>query len=260
MTANVLATRLAGADLDWIIPDWPSAPRVHAFATTRNGGASIGAHATLNLGDACGDDPAAVAENRRRVQSFLPSAPIWLRQMHGDAVASIASSTLDAARMHPPVADAAVTREPCIVLGVMVADCLPVLLADGAGRVIGVAHAGWRGLAGGVVENVVTAMDVPPGEIIAWLGPAIGQRAFEVGEDVVAAFDDAGASPYFAAAKPGKWHADLYGIARAKLNRAGVRNIHGGGFCTFHDAARFFSYRRDRNTGRMAALLWLEPI
>lgn len=259
MTASALAARLADADFDWIIPDWPSAPRVQALVTTRNGGASIGAHATLNLGDACGDDPAAVAENRRRVQSFLPSAPIWLRQVHGDEVASVALSTLDAVRRCPPVADAAVTREPCTVLAVMVADCLPVLLADRAGRVIGVAHAGWRGLARGVVENIVAAMDVAPGEIVAWLGPAIGQRAFEVGEDVVAAFDDADISPYFEAEKPGKWHADLYGIARAKLIRVGVRDIYGGGFCTFHDAARFFSYRRDRDTGRMAALLWLGP-
>jgi YfiH family protein len=253
------AKRLAGADSDWIIPDWPIAPRVQALVTTRNGGASIGAHATLNLGDVCGDDPAAVAENRRRVQSFLPSAPIWLRQVHGDEVVVLDSSTLDAARAHPPVADAAVTHESGVVLAVMVADCLPVLLADRSARVIGVAHAGWRGLARGVVENVVAAMDVAPGEIVAWLGPAIGQRAFEVGEDVVAAFDDADVSPYFEAAKPGKWHADLYGIARAKLSRAGARDIHGGGFCTFHDAARFFSYRRDRDSGRMAALLWLAP-
>ena len=258
MTASA-ATRLAGAGFDWIIPDWPIAPRVQALVTTRNGGASVGAHATLNLGDACGDDPAAVAENRRRVQSFLPSAPIWLHQVHGDEVVVLDSSTLDAARAHPPVADAAVTHESGVVLAVMVADCLPVLLADRSARVIGIAHAGWRGLARGVVENVVAAMDVAPGEIVAWLGPAIGQRAFEVGEDVVAAFDDADVSPYFEAAKPGKWHADLYGIARAKLNRAGARDIHGGGFCTFHDAARFFSYRRDRDTGRMAALLWLAP-
>ncbi|HEY4139097.1 MAG TPA: peptidoglycan editing factor PgeF [Casimicrobiaceae bacterium] len=259
MTPRELAARLAGAGVDWIIPDWPIAPCVQAFATTRNGGASIGARATLNLGDACGDDPAAVAENRRRVQSFLPSAPVWLRQVHGGAVTSVTLPSLDAVRMRPPVADAAVARESGIVLAVMVADCLPVMLADRAGRVIGVAHAGWRGLARGVVENVVAAMDVAPGEIVAWLGPAIGQRAFEVGDDVVAAFGAADISEYFEAAKAGKWHADLYGIARAKLNRAGVRDIHGGGFCTFHDAARFFSYRRDRNCGRMAALLWLAP-
>jgi len=259
MTASALAKRLLDAAVDWIVPEWPVPLRVQAFATTRNGGVSAGRHSTLNLGNACGDDPAAVAENRSRVQSFLPSTPVWLRQVHGNAVVKVASETLGAVRTSPAVADAAVTREPRVVLAVMVADCLPVLLADRSGRVIGVAHAGWRGLACGVLENVVAAMEAAPADIVAWLGPAIGQRAFEVGEDVVAAFGDADVSRYFEAARPGKWHADLYAIARARLDRDGVRVICGGGYCTFHDTARFFSHRRDRDTGRMAAFLWLAP-
>ena len=254
-----LTSRLTAAGVDWIVPDWPIASPVQALATTRSGGVSSGAHATLNLGDACGDHPSAVAENRRRVESFLPSPPVWLRQVHGSKIAQLDSSTLHAARTSAPVADAAVTRERGVVLAVTIADCLPVLCADRSGRVIGIAHAGWRGLAAGVVENVVAAMDVASDEITAWLGPAIGPRAFEVGDDVRQAFGGEPMSAFFEPKHAAKWNADLYGIARAKLQRAGVRGVHGGGYCTFHDAARFFSYRRDRVTGRMAAFLWLAP-
>ena len=257
MTPLDLRSRIAAARLDWIVPQWPVASNVGAFATTRNGGTSVGAHSTLNLGAACGDDPAAVAENRRRVELFLPASPSWLRQVHGRDVAVIDASSVDRATWSAPTADAAVTRERDVVLAVIVADCMPVLLASRAGDVIGIAHAGWRGLAHGVIENAVEAMNVAPGEIIAWLGPAIGKDAFEVGEDVVEAFADASLAACFEAKRPGKWNADLYAIARTKLARAGVRSIHGGGYCTFSDPARFFSYRRDRETGRMAALLWL---
>ena len=252
-----LAARIAAAGLDWIVPAWSVAPEVRSLATTRNGGASAGPYATLNLGKACGDDPAAVTENRRRVVSFLPSSPIWLRQVHGSDVATLDASAADSAHASAPIADAAVTRERGIVLAVTIADCLPVLLADRSGRAIGIAHAGWRGLARGVLENAVAAMGVPPGDIAAWFGPAIGSRAFEVGEDVVDAFADADVSTCFAVKRQGKWTADLCGIARTKLERCSVRSIHGGSFCTFEDPARFFSYRRDRETGRMAALIWL---
>jgi len=186
----------------------------------------------------------------------LPAAPLWLRQVHGRDVARV-DEGFDRATSSAPTADAAVTRERGVAIAVMVADCLAVLLADRAGEVIGVAHAGWRGLARGVIEHAVAAMDVAPGEIVAWLGPAIGKDAFEVGNDVAEAFADADLAACFEAKRPGKWNADLYAIARAKLARAGVRSIHGGGYCTFSDPARFFSYRRDRDTGRMAALLWL---
>jgi polyphenol oxidase len=251
------ATRIGAATLDWIVPAWPVASRVRSLATTRSGGTSTGPYATLNLGEACGDDPTAVAENRRRVVSFLPSSPVWLRQVHGSDVATLDATAVGAARASAPIADAAVTRERGVVLVVTIADCLPVLLADRSGRAIGIAHAGWRGLARGVLENAVAAMGVAPDDIVAWFGPAIGSRAFEVGEDVVDAFADADVSARFDVKRQGKWTADLCGIARTKLERCGLRSIHGGSFCTFEDPARFFSYRRDRETGRMAALIWL---
>lgn len=254
-----LAARIAAAGLDWLVPTWPVDPSVAALVTTRNGGASGGAHATLNLGDGCGDDPAAVVENRYRVESFLPSSPVWLRQVHGTDVLTLDPPTLDAVRKQASVADAAVTHQRGVVLAVTVADCLPVLLADRSGRAIGIAHAGWRGLARGVLENTVAAMGVVPNEIAAWLGPAIGKHAFEVGDDVVEVFAAADVRAFFEIKRPGKWNADLQGIARAKLERLGVTSVHGNGSCTFDDPARFFSYRRDRKTGRMAALIWLAP-
>jgi YfiH family protein len=230
------------------------AAHVQGFVTTRNGGASTGSYATLNLGTR-GDDDAAVAENRRRVEVFLPSAPVWLDQVHGTTVAIVAGE----ARSKEPVADAAVTREADVVLAVRTADCLPVLLADRNGSVIGIAHAGWRGLAHGVVENTVAAMSIPSSEIVAWFGPAIGPKAFEVGDDVFVAFteNDGAAAACFRAARPAKWHADLYALATRRLERAGVREVLGGGYCTYSNDAHFFSYRRSRETGRMAAFLWI---
>jgi YfiH family protein len=257
--ATSLAARLAEAGLDWIVPDWPVANQVHGFVTTRTGGVSAGPYATLNLGSAGGDDAATVAENRRRVEAFLPSPPLWLQQVHGNTVAIVDRETLGSSPVQAPVADAAVTREANIVLAVRIADCLPVLFAHRRGIAIGIAHAGWRGLARGVLENTLAAMNTDPADIVVWLGPAIGPDAFEVGQDVYDAFTaaDAGAGGAFRIKAPGKWRADLYALARRRLASMGIRGVYGGGHCTYTEAARFFSYRRERDSGRMAALLWM---
>ena len=256
---TALATSLANAGLDWILPDWPVPGHVCALATTRSGGVSTGPLATMNLGGSVRDDVAALAENRRRLASWLPAAPRWLDQVHGATVA-----TLDAASAGSPapIADAAVTCERGIVCAVLTADCLPVLFADRDGTAVGVAHAGWRGLAAGVLEATVAALGelgATPQRLVAWLGPAIGPARFEVGADVRDRFcaEDAGAAAHFTPLRPGKWHADLPGLARARLARRGVPRVYGGGLCTHADAARFYSYRRDRDTGRMATVAWL---
>lgn len=251
-----LAARFAANGCDWILPSWLAPAHVQGFVTTRNGGVSTGTYATLNLGSG-GDDDGSVAENRRRVEALLPSAPVWLDQVHGTTVALVT----DASRTKMPVADAAVTREANIVLAVRTADCLPVLLASRDGSSVGIVHAGWRGLAHGVVENTVAAMGILSAEIVAWLGPAIGPEAFEVGDDVFVACteNDGVAARCFRATQPGKWLADLYALAARRLERAGVRAVDGGGYCTFSDDAHFFSYRRARETGRMAAFVWIEP-
>jgi YfiH family protein len=251
-----LRARLAAAGLDWIAPDWGAPANVHAFVTTRNGGVSTGAHATLDLGGTGNraEHAAAIAENRRRVERFLPSPPRWLSQIHGHDVvdADAASPAL------VPRADAAVTRQPDIVLAIRVADCMPVLFAHRDGVAIAAAHAGWRGLAGGVLERTLEAMRCEPGDVVAWLGPAIGRTAFEVGADVHDAFvrDDAGANLAFAPLRPGKWLADLDALARRRLSRAGVGSVVSSNLCTHGDPARFFSYRRDGASGRMAAFVW----
>lgn len=241
--------------LDPIRPDWPASPRVGALVSTRRGGASVGSYASLNLGTRCGDDPAAVAENRRLLAAWLPAPPVWLHQVHGTTVADA-----DAARRTgaEPQADAAVAREAGTVCAVLVADCMPVLFTDDAGTVVAAAHAGWRGLCAGVLEATLEAMRVPAPSVQAWLGPAIGPRAYEVGDDVRAAFlaRDPGCAPAFAPDAAGRWRLDLFAVARRRLTRCGVRRIDGGEHCTHSDAARFFSYRRDRVTGRMAALIW----
>ena len=257
--ATVLATRLAAAGLDWILPDWPVPVNVCALATTRSGGVSTGARATMNLGRNAGDDAIAFVENRRRLETFLPAAPTWLDQVHGAAVATLTAAS---AGLPSPIADAAVTRERGVVCAVLTADCLPVLFADREGRAAGVAHAGWRGLAAGVLEATVAALGelgARPDALIAWLGPAIGPERFEVGADVHDRYcaDDDSATACFAPLRPGKWHADLYGLARARLARRGVSHVFGGGHCTHADAARFYSYRRERDTGRMATAVWL---
>jgi YfiH family protein len=244
---------------------------VQALSTTRNGGVSVGARASLDLGAAKPPHDAAraaVLENRNRLAQFLPSPPIWLSQVHAADVTVIDGANVAALASSPPTADAAVTRTEGTVLGVRTADCLPVLFADRAGTVIGAAHGGWRGLAAGVLEATVRAMHVPPREIVAWLGPAFGPRKFEVGRDVVDAFcatDPAAAACFtphrdgarLAADREEKWLADLYRLARHRLGREGITAIAGGGYCTMTEAGRFFSYRRDKDAGRMATLIWL---
>lgn len=238
-----------------MIPDWPAPARVRAISTTRRGGVSAPPYHGFNLAEHVGDDPACVVENRRLLtaQVGLPADPAWLEQVHGtDVVAAEAVC-------RPVAADAAWTRtagRPCVV---MTADCLPVLLCDRAGTVVAAAHGGWRGLVGGVVGATVARMAVPPPELLAWLGPAIGPNAFEVGEEVRAAFLalDRGCGACFRPSPAGRWLADLYQLARRQLQGLGVSAVHGGGWCTFSEPERFFSYRRDRRTGRMATLIWL---
>ncbi|HEY1329161.1 MAG TPA: peptidoglycan editing factor PgeF [Casimicrobiaceae bacterium] len=240
---------------DWLVPQWPVAAHVHAFVTTRNGGASRGPYASLNLGFAAGDDATAVNENRSRVGRHLPASPCWLRQVHGANVV-----TFSEAAQAIPDADGAVTRAPGVPLVVLVADCLPVLLADRAGSVIGIAHAGWRGVAAGVLEATLDAMARPAGDIVAWIGPGIGPDAFEVGQDVHDAFvsRDAHAAHAFRSLRHGKWLADLPALARRRLEARGVADVAGGTWCTVSDPQRFYSYRRDGPSGRMAAFIWLE--
>jgi YfiH family protein len=247
-----LAATIPAADL--ILPDWPAPPGVHARVTTRNGGVSRGAHQSLNLGTRAGDDPLAVAENRRRLDALLPGPARWLQQVHGSRV--VAAHDIGA----PPEADASFTDRAQVVCTVMIADCMPVLLCSDDGLKVGAVHCGWRGLAAGAIENTLSAMAIDPLRVIAWLGPAIGPAAFEVGADVREAFLAADASDDVAflpsPSLPGKWHADLFTLGRRRLARAGVARVHGGGLCTVSDPARFFSYRRDGVTGRMAALIW----
>lgn len=244
--------------MDLIVPDWPAPPRVQAVATTRGGGVSSGVYRSLNLGDHVDDDPGAVAENRRRlaVELGLAGGPRWLRQVHGIVVA-------DAATAAPaPQADAMIAAAAGTACVVLTADCLPVLFCDAAGSRVAAAHAGWRGLAAGVLEATVTALvasGVQAGDLLAWIGPAIGASAYEVGDDVRAAFlaSDPRAAAGFTANARGRWQLDLPGLARQRLAAAGVRQVHGGNLCTHGDPQRFFSHRRDGNCGRQASLVWL---
>ena len=246
-------------------PQWPAAPQVGALMSTRAGGVSAAPWHSLNLGVAVGDDPAAVAENRRRFVAAVGVPPLWLQQVHGNLVVR-ASAALAASE--PPQADAAWTDEPGVACVVQVADCLPVLMAAPEGRAVAAAHAGWRGLAGGVVEAalsaVCTAAACAPQEVAVWLGPCIGPRQFEVGADVLRAFGQSPpqADPLRFVGRPGadgapRWLANLPQLARDRLQRAGVRHISGGSWCTVEDRERFFSYRRDGVTGRLAAAVWI---
>jgi YfiH family protein len=239
---------------DWIVPDWPAPANVRAFITTRAGGVSEGPYASLNLGLRTDDDPRATAANRERLCAALPQQPQWLRQVHGSSVVEVDGLAT------APVADASIARRPETVCAVLVADCVPVLLADRQGTTVAIAHAGWRGLAAGVIENTVDRMAADPRKLLAYLGPGIGPRAFEVGADVRDAFlaGDAQAETAFRPHAPGKWLADLFLLARRRLARAGVNAVYGGGLCTYSDAQRFFSHRRERVTGRMAAVIWRE--
>ncbi|MCG6940798.1 MAG: peptidoglycan editing factor PgeF [Thiohalocapsa sp.] len=243
-----------------ILPDWPAPANVRACTSTRRGGVSGGPFASLNLAAHVGDDAAAVAANRRRLRAVLdlPAEPLWLSQVHGCEAVS-ADRGPAAARGEPPVADAAVSRAPGRVCAVLTADCLPLLLCDRAGTTCAAVHAGWRGLHRGVIEATLARLGVPGSELLAWLGPAIGPARFEVGPEVRAAFlqQDAAAASAFRAGAGDRWLADLYALARLRLSAAGVSAVSGGDLCTLSDRERFFSYRRDGRTGRMATLIWL---
>lgn len=247
--------------MKWIEPDWPAPARVRALSTTRDGGVSQGVFAGLNLGAHVGDEVARVEANRARLQQAaqIPGPLNWLNQVHGTAVHQV-SNQYDVV----PDADAACAHEAGLACIVMTADCLPVLFCDRAGTVVAAAHAGWRGLLGneqgGVLEASIQAMGCNPADILAWLGPAIGPGAFEVGGEVRDAFmaQQAEAEAAFVpSSNEGKWLADIYLLARLRLARAGVSAVYGGEFCTFGDGERFYSYRRDGQTGRMASLVWL---
>jgi YfiH family protein len=256
----------------WLIPDWPGLPgNVGVLSTTRRGGISPAPYddgmgrGGLNLGTHVGDQPHNVARNRAILREQLPDDPVWLSQVHGTQVANLA----EVRPQQVPDADASLSTIPGKVCVIMTADCLPVLFCDKQGKTVAAAHAGWRGLASGVLENTVEAMRAAgAGELMAWMGPAIGAYQFEVGPDVMQAFlqgarDDSGIRHVEAAfstveGKPGKYLCDLYGLARYLLHRAGVREVHGGEFCTVSNSGRFYSFRRDGVTGRQATLIWLK--
>lgn len=257
----------AGLHPDWIVPDWPVPARVRAFVTTRDGGVSTGTWGSspgpsggMNLGRGSGDAPEAVAANRERLRAYLPGEPYWLHQVHG---ARVVDADVPPAEVAPPRADAAVAAVAGTVCAVQMADCLPVLLADAGARAVGAVHAGWRGLAAGVIQNAVRAVRRRAGDgqarVFAWLGPAIGPQSFEVGVDVLEAMRATlpDAESQFVARSDGKYLADLYGLARLALAQVDVREAWGGGWCTYADPGRFYSYRRDRVTGRHAAMIWL---
>ncbi|MDD2915530.1 MAG: peptidoglycan editing factor PgeF [Gallionella sp.] len=245
-----------------LIPDWPAPAQVKAIQTTRQGGVSVAPYDNLNLGSHVGDNPLGVARNRMLLNTLLPSEPVWLEQVHGTLVANADMASC------LPRADACIARQRGSVCVVMTADCLPVLLCDIQGTVVAAAHAGWKGLAAGVIEATVQTMEVAPQNLIAWLGPAIGREAFEVGEEVRAVFveyDLQAASAFTPSPLMGegggegeKWLADIYALARLRMNTLGITQIYGGGYCTYREREQFFSYRRDGVTGRMGTFVWLE--
>lgn len=257
-----------------IQPDWPAPARVRATSTLRVGGVSRGSYASLNLSTGVGDDEASVASNRRILSKKLdlPAEPLWLRQVHGSTVLNLGGVDRPTPAQRsgpppgsmslgePPTADGAVTSisgRPCVVL---TADCLPVLFCDTSGTRVGAAHAGWRGLAGGVLESAVGRMRVDPGQLLAWVGPGIGRKAYEVGGEVLEqlAANDPDAVRCFSANARGRWQADLAELARRRLRSAGVERIYGGRWCTYSESDRFFSHRRESPCGRMATMIWLE--
>lgn len=237
---------------DWLLPDWPAPATVRACITTRDGGFSQAPFDSLNLGDHVEDDPRAVAQNRQHLIARLQCQPAWLSQVHGSRVVEANPQRVDQA-------DASWSSTPGIASAVLTADCLPALFCDRAGTRVAAAHAGWRGLAGGVLEATLAALDVPADEVLVWLGPAIGPAAFEVGAEVretfVASHPQACAA-FLPGNAPGKFMADIYALARIRLAAQGVTRVYGGGFCTVSDP-RFFSYRRAARTGRFASLIWL---
>ncbi|MBI1194314.1 MAG: peptidoglycan editing factor PgeF [Gammaproteobacteria bacterium] len=239
-----------------LVPDWPAPPRIRALMTLRHGGCSASPYDGFNVADHVGDDPAAVAANRGKLRASLPAEPLWLRQVHGTRVLDAADYPIS----EVPEADAIRTRVHDRVCVVMTADCLPILITDHAGTQVAAIHAGWRGLAAGIVEATLETFADRTSPLMAWLGPCIGPDAFEVGPDVLQAFTgDAPESRHaFKSGETGRWLADLHALARIKLRRCGVEDIHSDAGCTYNDTDRFYSYRRDGRTGRMATLIWIE--
>ncbi|MEN5242222.1 peptidoglycan editing factor PgeF [Pseudomonas atacamensis] len=238
--------------MNWLTPDWPAPASVRACVTTREGGVSEAPFDSLNLGDHVDDRPEAVAENRRRLTEHFSIQPAWLQQVHGIAVVHADPGIV-------ATADASWTATPGIACTAMTADCLPALFCDRAGTRVAAAHAGWRGLAAGVLEATLDSLDVPAGEVLVWLGPAIGPKAFEVGPEVREVFINQlpeAAEAFVPSNNAGKFMADIYLLARLRLAERGVTAVYGGGFCTVTDP-RFFSYRRASRTGRFASLVWL---
>ncbi|MGB0845493.1 MAG: peptidoglycan editing factor PgeF [Thiolinea sp.] len=251
-------------DRGWVIPDWPAPEGINAVCTTRCGGVSTAPFDSLNLGDHVADAPEAVVENRRILREALqlPAEPLWLEQVHGTDVHCIDGSAvqIEGANRDIPSADASAVFIENQIAVVMTADCLPVLFCDQAGTRVAAAHAGWRGLCNGVLEQTVTQLACEPENLMAWLGPAIGPEVFEVGAEVREAFiqHDAQASQAFkAGVEESKFLADIYLLARQRLQAIGINQIYGGNFCTLTDSDRFFSYRREARTGRMASLIWM---
>lgn len=247
-----------------LYPNWSVPNHVRAVVTTRrSGGVSHAPYDSCNLGDHVGDKPDNVVANRAFIREALqlPSEPYWLKQVHGTDVLVVDQPNPNPSEAY--TADASMTRAPNTVCAVMTADCLPVLFCDQAGTTVAAAHAGWRGLHAGVLEATVAKMQVPPSHIIAWLGPAIGATAFEVGDEVRAAFcqvDQQATQAFQPAKQQGKWYADIFLLARQRLKAIGVSHISGGSLCTYGNPKDFYSYRRDNVTGRMASLIWLEPV
>lgn len=238
-------------NFDWILPDWPAPASVGAFCSTRSGGCSTGAWSSLNLGLHCGDDPENVLQNRRVLEACLPARPRWLRQVHGDGVLRHGGASDGEEE-----GDALVSFRTGRVCAVLTADCLPVLFCNRAGDRVAAAHAGWRGLAGGILQNTVAALREEPGELMAWLGPAIGPEAYEVGAEVVEAFPGSMARGF--RPRGARWMMNLYQLARMILESVGVSRVFGGEYCTHRDSQHFYSYRRDGVTGRMASVIWLQ--
>jgi polyphenol oxidase len=245
----------------WLVPEWPAPRSVRAISTARMGGVSSGPYQSLNLGNHVGDVAADVEANRRRLMAAaeLPSEPVWMSQVHGISVADLDAEAAEGMQ-GGIVADAAVARRPGRICTILTADCLPVLLTAESGECIGAAHAGWRGLAAGVIEATVGAMAAAPEKLLAWLGPAIGPQHFEVGPEVRAALieKDAGADSAMTPNARGRFMADLYALARRRLEALGVSRIYGGGECTYSARDRYFSHRRDGVSGRQATLIWIE--
>jgi YfiH family protein len=245
--------------LELIEPDWPAPSNVRAVVTTRHGGVSIGPYASLNLAQHTGDCRERVAANRQRLcEAIGVNAVCWLHQQHGIEVVAASAATVAAT----PAADAVFCHGDGPACAILSADCLPVLLCSRDGRTVAAAHCGWRGLANGVLAAVVAALTLDPGQLLAWLGPAIGPRRYEIGDDVRSALqartDARGLTDVCRPSAPGKWLLDLYGVARAQLAALGITDVHGGDFCTYEER-RFYSYRRDGVTGRMASLIWIRP-